>query len=80
MDNSCRTSNTSTLIFRIPELIQFITASITLEPGDIIATGTPVGVGCFRNPPISLHVGDVVEIEIARLGKFRNAVARPATR
>jgi 2-keto-4-pentenoate hydratase/2-oxohepta-3-ene-1,7-dioic acid hydratase in catechol pathway len=67
-------SNTSNLIFRIPELIEFITASITLEPGDIIATGTPVGVGCFRNPPIFLKEGDVVEIEIERLGKLRNPV------
>ncbi len=67
-------SNTSNLIFRIPELIEFITASITLEPGDIIATGTPVGVGCFRKPPIFLKEGDVVEIEIERLGKLRNPV------
>ncbi len=67
-------SSTSNLIFRIPELLAFITASITLEPGDIIATGTPVGVGCFRNPPIFLQPGDMVEIEIERLGKLRNPV------
>ena len=67
-------SNTSNLIFRIPELIQFITASIRLEPGDIIATGTPVGVGCFRQPPIFLHAGDLVEIEIEGLGTLRNPV------
>lgn len=67
-------SNTSNLIFRIPELIEFITASITLEPGDVIATGTPVGVGCFRTPPIYLKPGDVVETEIEGLGTLRNAV------
>lgn len=67
-------SNTSNLIFGVPELIQFITESITLEPGDIIATGTPFGVGFSRKPPIYLQPGDVVEIEIERLGKLRNPV------
>lgn len=73
-------SNTHHLIFRIPELIEFITASMTLEPGDIIATGTPVGVGCFRNPPIYLKGGDIVEIEIERLGKLRNSVENSPTK
>ena len=73
-------SNTSNLIFRIPELIEFTTASITLEPGDIIATGTPVGVGCFRKPPIYLQPGDLVEIEIERLGKLSNRVESLAVR
>jgi 2-keto-4-pentenoate hydratase/2-oxohepta-3-ene-1,7-dioic acid hydratase in catechol pathway len=67
-------SSTANLIFRIPELLQYITASITLEPGDIIATGTPVGVGYFRKPPIFLEAGDVVEVEIERLGMLRNPV------
>jgi 2-keto-4-pentenoate hydratase/2-oxohepta-3-ene-1,7-dioic acid hydratase in catechol pathway len=67
-------SNTSNLIFGVPELIEFITASITLEPGDIIATGTPFGVGFSRKPPIYLKPDDVVEIEIERLGKLRNPV------
>jgi len=67
-------SNTSRMIFRIPELIEFISASITLEPGDIIATGTPEGVGVFRNPPIFLKPGDIVEIEIEKLGILRNPV------
>ena len=73
-------SNTSNLIFRIPELVEFITASITLEPGDIIATGTPVGVGCFRKPPIFLQPGDMVEIEIEGLGKLQNRVESLAAR
>jgi 2-keto-4-pentenoate hydratase/2-oxohepta-3-ene-1,7-dioic acid hydratase in catechol pathway len=67
-------SNTSKLIFRIPQLIAYISASITLEPGDIIATGTPEGVGVFRNPPIFLKAGDIVEIEIQDLGMLRNPV------
>ncbi|HUK32106.1 MAG TPA: fumarylacetoacetate hydrolase family protein [Candidatus Acidoferrum sp.] len=67
-------SSTSKLIFRIPELIEFISAAITLEPGDIIATGTPEGVGAFRKPPIYLKPGDTVEIEIERLGILRNPV------
>lgn len=67
-------SNTSKMIFRVPELIEFISASITLEPGDIIATGTPEGVGAFRTPPIFLKPGDVVEVEIQGLGVLRNPV------
>ena len=67
-------SNTSKMIFKIPQLIAHISASITLEPGDIIATGTPEGVGVFRNPPIFLKAGDVVEIEIEKLGILRNHV------
>jgi 2-keto-4-pentenoate hydratase/2-oxohepta-3-ene-1,7-dioic acid hydratase in catechol pathway len=67
-------SNTSKMIFRVPELIEFISASITLEAGDIIATGTPEGVGAFRTPPIFLKPGDVVEVEIQDLGVLRNPV------
>ena len=70
-------SNTSKMIFRIPELIEFICASITLEPGDIIATGTPEGVGAFRVPPMFLKAGDVVEVEIEKLGVLRNRVVAP---
>jgi 2-keto-4-pentenoate hydratase/2-oxohepta-3-ene-1,7-dioic acid hydratase in catechol pathway len=67
-------SKTSRMIFRIPELIEFISVSITLEPGDIIATGTPEGVGVFRTPPVSLKPGDIVEVEIEKLGVLRNPV------
>jgi 2-keto-4-pentenoate hydratase/2-oxohepta-3-ene-1,7-dioic acid hydratase in catechol pathway len=67
-------SNTSRMIFQVPQLIEFISASITLEPGDIIATGTPEGVGAFRKPPIFLKPSDVVEIEIQQLGVLRNHV------
>ncbi len=70
-----QSSNTSNLIFGIPELIEYISASITLEPGDIIATGTPAGVGAFRKPPVFLKAGDIVEVEIEKLGILRNQVA-----
>jgi 2-keto-4-pentenoate hydratase/2-oxohepta-3-ene-1,7-dioic acid hydratase in catechol pathway len=69
-----QSSNTSKMIFRIPQLIEFIAASITLERGDIIATGTPEGVGAFRKPPVFLKAGDVVEVEIEGLGVLRNRV------
>jgi 2-keto-4-pentenoate hydratase/2-oxohepta-3-ene-1,7-dioic acid hydratase in catechol pathway len=67
-------SNTRHLIFKIPELLAYISASITLEPGDIIATGTPSGVGAFRKPPIFMKDGDLAEVEIEKLGLLRNRV------
>jgi 2-keto-4-pentenoate hydratase/2-oxohepta-3-ene-1,7-dioic acid hydratase in catechol pathway len=74
-------SNTSQLIFRVPELIAFITDSITLEPGDVIATGTPAGVGFARKPPVFLQPGDQMEVSIDRIGGLGNPViASPAAR
>jgi 2-keto-4-pentenoate hydratase/2-oxohepta-3-ene-1,7-dioic acid hydratase in catechol pathway len=67
-------SNTNNLIFGVPQLIEHVTESITLEPGDIIATGTPVGVGVFRNPPLFLKDHDTVEISVEGLGSIRNPV------
>jgi 2-keto-4-pentenoate hydratase/2-oxohepta-3-ene-1,7-dioic acid hydratase in catechol pathway len=67
-------SRTSQLIFGIDELIAFIAASVTLEPGDVIATGTPPGVGFARKPPVFLKDGDVVEVEVDGLGVLRNPV------
>ena len=67
-------SNTEELIFKIPELIEFLSASITLEVGDVIATGTPPGVGFARKPPIFLKDGDICEVEIEGLGILRNPV------
>ena len=69
-------STTSELIFRIPELIEFLSKSITLEPGDIIATGTPPGVGFARKPPVFLKDGDICEVEIEGLGILQNPVVR----
>lgn len=73
-------SSTRKLIFGVPQLIEYISASITLEPGDIIATGTPEGVGAFRKPPVFLKAGDIVEVEIENLGILRNQVADPQGR
>ncbi len=67
-------SNTEQLIFKTPELIEYLSRSITLEPGDIIATGTPAGVGFARKPPIFLKDGDICEVEIDGLGILRNPV------
>jgi 2-keto-4-pentenoate hydratase/2-oxohepta-3-ene-1,7-dioic acid hydratase in catechol pathway len=67
-------SNTSQLIFKIPQLLEFITSTSTLNPGDIICTGTPNGVGFFRAPPVFLKPGDVIEVEIEGLGRLRNPI------
>jgi len=67
-------SRTSDLIFDVPTLVDYISRVITLEPGDLILTGTPEGVGVFRDPKISLKGGDVVEIEIEGIGVLRNEV------
>ena len=65
---------TADLVFSIPELIAFISRHITLEPGDLIATGTPAGVGVFRDPPIFLEPGDRVRCEIDGIGSVENPV------
>jgi 2-keto-4-pentenoate hydratase/2-oxohepta-3-ene-1,7-dioic acid hydratase in catechol pathway len=66
-------SSTSELIFGVHELVAYLSRSFTLEPGDVIATGTPLGVGGFRTPPNYLHDGDVVEVERGGIGLLRNA-------
>ena len=58
----------------VPELIEFITRQITLESGDIIATGTPSGVGVFRTPPVFLEPGDRVRCEIEGIGAVENPI------
>jgi len=67
-------SSTKQLIFGIDELIAYLSQVMTLEPGDLIFTGTPPGVGMARKPPVWLKPGDVVEIEIDHLGTLRNPV------
>jgi 2-keto-4-pentenoate hydratase/2-oxohepta-3-ene-1,7-dioic acid hydratase in catechol pathway len=72
-------SRTSRLIFGIPELVSYVSGVVTLEPGDLILTGTPEGVGVFREPKVTLRPGDVVEVEIDGIGVLRNEVrAAPA--
>jgi 2-keto-4-pentenoate hydratase/2-oxohepta-3-ene-1,7-dioic acid hydratase in catechol pathway len=67
-------ASTSDLIFDIPALVAWISAAITLEPGDLILTGTPAGVGHARKPPSYLQPGDVVRIEIDALGAIEHAI------
>ena len=69
-----QSSVTSKMIFTIPEMISGLSAGLTLEPGDVIATGTPEGVGFARNPPEFLKAGDVVECEIEGIGVLQNSV------
>jgi 2,4-diketo-3-deoxy-L-fuconate hydrolase len=65
---------TADMLWRVPELIELISGAITLEPGDIVSTGTPAGVGVFRDPPIFLEPGDRVRCEIEGLGWVENPV------
>lgn len=66
--------STSDFIFSLPKIINYLSEIMTLEPGDMIATGTPPGVGAARNPPIFLKAGDTVEVEIEGLGVLSNRV------
>lgn len=68
-------SSTADMIFNIPTAIEFLSRGMTLEPGDMIATGTPSGVGFARTPPEFLKPGDVVECEVEGIGVIRNTVA-----
>ena len=68
-------SSTSNMVFGVADLIAYITRTITLEPGDLIATGTPAGVGAFRDPPVFMQPGDEITIEIDGLGSLTNPVA-----
>ncbi|MBW2487916.1 MAG: fumarylacetoacetate hydrolase family protein [Deltaproteobacteria bacterium] len=68
--------NSADMLFDIPTIIAFISEDITLMPGDIISTGTPSGVGIFRDPPVLLKAGDVVECEVEGVGCIRNTVKR----
>ncbi len=69
-------SNTKNLVFTVPFLVEFLSAIMTLEPGDIVLTGTPGGVGVARDPQVFLREGDVVRIEIDQVGVLENQVKR----
>jgi 2-keto-4-pentenoate hydratase/2-oxohepta-3-ene-1,7-dioic acid hydratase in catechol pathway len=71
---SLQDSSTSNMIFSVAEIIAHVSQAITLEPGDLIATGTPAGVGAFRDPQIWLQHGDEVTIEIEGVGALTNPV------
>jgi 2-keto-4-pentenoate hydratase/2-oxohepta-3-ene-1,7-dioic acid hydratase in catechol pathway len=68
-------STTDELIFDVRELITYVSAVMTLEPGDVLCTGTPAGVGYFRDPRVALASGDEVIIDVEGLGTLRNPVA-----
>ena len=69
-----QSSPTSDMIFTVEQLIEFLSKHITLYPGDIVTTGTPAGVGCFRNPPAYLKPGDTIVVEVDTIGKLSNPV------
>lgn len=69
-------SSTDHMIFGVAEIISFISQTVTLEPGDVIATGTPAGVGFTRTPPVFLQDGDEVTVSIDRIGSLTNPVRR----
>ena len=67
-------ASTATMLFSVAKIVSFLSSLMTLEPGDIIATGTPSGVGFKRTPPLFLQDGDVVEVEIEGIGQLRNPI------
>lgn len=73
--NTLQSDNTDNMMFPIPEMLVYITQGMTLEPGDIIFTGTPSGVGHARKPQVWMKPGDVVEIDIQNIGVLRNTIA-----
>jgi 2-keto-4-pentenoate hydratase/2-oxohepta-3-ene-1,7-dioic acid hydratase in catechol pathway len=71
-------STTANMVFGVAEIVAFVSQAITLEPGDLIATGTPAGVGAFRTPPVFMQPGDEITIEIEGLGALTNPVVAGA--
>lgn len=67
--------STADWVFPLPTLLSFLSGIMTLEPGDVVSTGTPAGVGVFRKPPVFLHPGDVVRLEIEGIGILENPVS-----
>src|SRR5437879_11301799 len=69
-------SNTKQMIFNVGEVVAYLSQVFTIEPGDLIFTGTPPGVGMARKPPVFMKAGDVAEVEIEKLGVLRNPVVQ----
>ena len=67
-------STTANMVFGVAEIVAFVSQAITLEPGDLILTGTPAGVGVFRDPPVLLQAGDEITVEIDGVGALTNPV------
>lgn len=74
-----QSTTTASLIFSIPVLIEYISTFTSLQPGDVIVTGTPGGVGAKRVPPVWMKPGDTVEIEVGKVGVLVNSIAADAT-
>jgi 2-keto-4-pentenoate hydratase/2-oxohepta-3-ene-1,7-dioic acid hydratase in catechol pathway len=72
--NVMQDGTTADMLFDVAAIIEDVSCDITLEAGDVILTGTPAGVGIFRDPPVLLKAGDVVECEVERVGKIRNEI------
>src|SRR5271155_2419373 len=72
--NAVQDGNTSNLISSGAKIAAYASGAMTLKPGDLIATGTPEGVGASRKPPMFLHPGDTVEVEIERIGRITNRI------
>ncbi len=70
----CQDSTTANLIFGVPALLEYLSCGMTLEPGDVVTTGTPAGVGVARKPPRFLRRGDTVCVEIEHIGTLENPV------
>lgn len=73
-------TTTAAMIFSIPVLIEYISTFTSLQPGDVIVTGTPGGVGAKRVPPVWMKPGDKVEVEVGKVGVLVNSIAADATR
>jgi 2-keto-4-pentenoate hydratase/2-oxohepta-3-ene-1,7-dioic acid hydratase in catechol pathway len=69
-------ATTAMLIFPIPRLIEYVSTFTTLAPGDVIVSGTPGGVGARRKPPVWMKEGDLVEIEVSKIGVLSNRVEK----
>ena len=83
VEHPMQDGNTRDMIWDVPALIEFISRAITLQPGDVVATGTPSGVGVFRDPPVFLDPGDRVRCEVEGIGSVENPIidwddARPS--
>lgn len=68
-------ASTADLIFDVASLVEYLSSAMTLEPGDLIVTGTPAGVGFARKPPLWMKAGDRIEVEIERIGRLSNPIA-----
>jgi 2-keto-4-pentenoate hydratase/2-oxohepta-3-ene-1,7-dioic acid hydratase in catechol pathway len=79
-DQVMQSGTTADMVHKIPELLAYATRTITLRPGDLIATGTPAGVGFKRNPPVLLHPGDVVTVEVEGVGAVQSPVVNASYR